>query len=87
MPTRYSGHLLSLSEIEESNMQNVKIATGLFAFALLTVSSSSYAFKLIKDEEAKLPAAAGGMTTRGITRGPGIKVVSPDLSAGPEARL
>jgi hypothetical protein len=23
------------------------------------------------------------MTTRGITRGPGIKVVSPDLSAGP----
>ena len=65
------------------SVRNVKIVSGLFAVALLSISSSSYAFKLIMDDEAKLPAAAGSMTTRGITRGPGIKVVSPDLSAGP----
>lgn len=36
---------------------------------------------LIKPDEAKLPAAAGGLATRGITRGPAIKQVSPDPSA------
>lgn len=61
-----------------------KIAASLFAFGLLAVSGSSHAFKLIKDDEAKLPpAATGALMTRGITRGPGIKVVSPDLSGGP----
>lgn len=66
------------------NARNVRIAASLIAFGLLTVSGSSHAFKLIKDDEAKLPSAtAGTLTTRGITRGPGIKLVSPDISAGP----
>jgi len=57
--------------------------TTLAACAFLVSSPSSQAFKLITDEEAHLPAASGALTTRGITRGPGVKVVSPDLAAGP----
>ena len=60
----------------------MKVSAALFALGLLSVSASSHAFKLINDEEAKLPAAAAGLTTRGITRGPGIRVVSPDQAAG-----
>lgn len=49
--------------------------------ALLSLSGNALAVSLIKDAEAKLPAAtAGGLATRGITRGPGIKQVSPDSS-------
>ncbi len=47
----------------------------------LLISFSAQAFTLIKAEEAKLPAAAGALNTRGITRGPAIKVLTPDLSA------
>lgn len=39
------------------------------------------AVTLIKADEAKLPPAAGIMATRGITRGPAIKVLTPDLSS------
>lgn len=56
-----------------------------FAFfaVLLGVAAPGHAFKLISDEEARLPSATGGLVTRGITRGPSIKMVSPDVSAGP----
>ena len=47
----------------------------------LLISFSTHAFTLIKAEEAKLPAAAGALNTRGISRGPAIKVLTPDLSA------
>lgn len=47
---------------------------------LLALSGNALAVSLIKDAEAKLPAAAGGLATRGITRGPGIKQLSPDPS-------
>jgi hypothetical protein len=60
----------------------MKVHAALLALGLLSVSASSHAFKLIKDDEAKLPAATGSLTTRGITRGPGIRVLSPDPSAG-----
>ena len=40
---------------------------------------------LVTPQEAKLPAAGGALTTRGIARGPGIKVVSPDV-AGPDIK-
>lgn len=40
-----------------------------------------YAAPLITAKEAKLPDAAGGLNTRGISRGPGIKVVSPEAGA------
>jgi hypothetical protein len=37
--------------------------------------------ELISLKEAKLPEASGSLKTRGITRGPAIKVSSPDLTA------
>ncbi|QEL64598.1 hypothetical protein OTERR_11220 [Oryzomicrobium terrae] len=49
---------------------------------LLACSASAFAVTLIKEDEARLPAAAGGLTTRGITRGPGVKLLSPDPAAG-----
>ena len=49
--------------------------------ALLALSGNALAVSLIKDAEAKLPAAnTSGLATRGITRGPGIKQLSPDPS-------
>ncbi len=36
---------------------------------------------LITAKEAKLPEASGELKTRGIARGPGIKVISPDVTA------
>lgn len=61
----------------------MKITALLLAIGLVAASGSSQAFQLIKAEEAKLPAAPEGFTTRGITRGPGIRVLSPDLATGP----
>jgi hypothetical protein len=40
-----------------------------------------YSAELISPKEAKLPEANGSLKTRGISRGPAIKVNSPDLSA------
>lgn len=59
--------------------------TSFFAtMALLgLLSGPAAAVTLIKDEEARLPAAVGGLVTRGITRGPGVKMLSPDPAAGP----
>lgn len=58
--------------------------TSVFAtMALLgLISGPAAAVTLIKDEEARLPAPAGGLVTRGITRGPGVKMLSPDPAAG-----
>lgn len=50
-------------------------------FAAVVFSSGVAAATLISDAEAKLPAPAKVVATRAITRGPGIKVVSPDASA------
>lgn len=47
----------------------------------LCCALSAQAVTLIKADEAKLPAAAGALNTRGITRGPAIKVLTPDLSS------
>lgn len=47
-------------------------------FVGVTGVSLAAGVALIKPDEAKLPAAAGGLATRGITRGPSIKMVSPD---------
>lgn len=46
----------------------------------LLLALSAEAVVLIKAEEAKLPAGAGVLATRGITRGPAIKVLTPDLA-------
>lgn len=54
----------------------------LAAAAVLLLAQPAHAFSLIKEEEAKLPAAAGIPATRAITRGPGIKQIAPDATAG-----
>lgn len=59
----------------------MKTASWILAICLSSITVSSHAFKLISEDEAKLPPAAS-LNTRGITRGPGIKMVSPDPAAG-----
>lgn len=55
----------------------------LFALTLcgLLVSSPAWSVTLIKSEEAKLPPASGTLATRGISRGPGIKILAPQPGA------
>lgn len=54
------------------------------AASLLLFSTAvfSQTVQLIKDDEAKLPAAAAKPASRAITRGPGVKLVSPDSVSG-----
>jgi hypothetical protein len=61
----------------------MKSSVRIFAagLALGLMSLSAQAVTLIKEEEARLPAPAGSLTTRGITRGPGVKLLSPDPAA------
>lgn len=47
------------------------------AMALACSLATAQATPLITPTEAALPAASGAMATRGITRGPAIKQVSP----------
>ena len=51
------------------------------AATTLLVSLNLPAVELITSKEAQLPAASGALNTRGIARGPGIKIVSPDPTA------
>lgn len=56
------------------------LAVGLFS---LILAGSANAQVLITEQEAALPAAADtGLTFRGVTRGPRIKLVSPAPGAG-----
>jgi len=45
--------------------------------AILLTSTSAWSVTLIKNDEAKQAPASGTMNTRGISRGPGIKLISP----------
>lgn len=55
-----------------------------FAGVLLFLHGTAFAATtLITPEEAALPAAAGESLTRGISRGPGVKLVSPSADFGP----
>lgn len=42
------------------------------------LSIDAFAGQIITDREASLPTPKGELKTRGISRGPGIKIVSPD---------
>lgn len=54
-----------------------------FAGVFLFLHATAYAATLITPDEAALPAAPGEALTRGISRGPGVKLVSPDAELGP----
>lgn len=51
------------------------------ALSACLLSSPGWAFTLIKADEARLPPAAGVLATRGISRGPGVKLVSPEAGS------
>ena len=50
----------------------------LFAASLLTFAQLGFTAPLISAKEAALPPAAGALATRGISRGPTIKLASPE---------
>ena len=54
------------------------VATGSF---LACNAAAAQSVQLIKDDEAKLPASTA-LATRAITRGPGVKLVSPETVPG-----
>lgn len=56
-------------------IRSLLISAFLWAAATLAQAQT---LQLITPDEARLPDATGTVLTRGITRGPGIKVVSPD---------
>ncbi len=49
--------------------------------SFVVASVTACAAPLITPKEAQMPAASGELKTRGIARGPGIKVISPDVTA------
>ncbi len=54
------------------------------AAALISMTANgAFAGTLITEAEAALPAAAGGVTMRGITRGPTIKLMTPGETKSP----
>lgn len=62
------------------------VKTTLFTAAVLALSAAfaaADAGTLITDAEAGLPAAAAGVTMRGITRGPSVKLVNPAETKSP----
>lgn len=54
-----------------------------FAGYFLLLQGTAFAATLITPEEAALPAASGESLTRGISRGPGVELVSPSPDFGP----
>ena len=56
----------------------MKFTKVLFASLVLTASQLAISAPLISAKEAALPPAAGGLATRGISRGPAIKLASPE---------
>ena len=56
----------------------MKLIQILFASGVLIVSQLAIAAPLITAKEAAMPPAAGTLATRGISRGPAIKLASPE---------
>lgn len=61
------------------NRRTLCVIVGMF----LSFQGKAFADQLITAEEAALPAAAPSLTTRGISRGPGVKLLSP----GPDSTV
>ena len=62
-------------------MLNKKQILCVVAAVFAATATMVAAAPLITAKEAQMPAASGELKTRGIARGPGIKVVSPDVTA------
>ena len=60
-----------------------KHSLSVFAGVFLFLQGAAFAATLITTEEAALPAAPGEALTRGISRGPGVKLLSPNADLGP----
>jgi hypothetical protein len=56
----------------------MKFTKVLFASFILITSQLAISAPLISAKEAALPAASGALATRGISRGPAIKLASPE---------
>ena len=56
----------------------MKLTHVLFAASLVASTQLSLAASLISAKEAALPPAAGVLATRGISRGPSVKMASPE---------
>ena len=52
------------------------------AFTFPTGAAQAQALQLVTADEAKLPASAATPGTRAITRGPGVKLVTPESVSG-----
>lgn len=59
-----------------------KYSLSVFAGLIFCAQEAAFAEQLITAEEAALPAASTGLLTRGISRGPGVKLVSPSADLG-----
>ena len=57
------------------------LAATLFSLAPFSTATLAQGIQLVTPDEATLPNATGQITSRGVTRGPGIKQVSPDPAA------
>jgi len=56
----------------------MKLSHILLVVTLVVSAQASIAATLISAKEAALPSAAGALATRGISRGPAIKLASPE---------
>ena len=56
----------------------MKVIYKTLAIVSLYVPLVAYSAPLISAQEAALPAASGSLATRGISRGPGVKLASPE---------
>ena len=56
----------------------MKLSHILLATTLITSAHLGLAASLISPKEAALPPAAGTLATRGISRGPAVKLASPE---------
>ena len=61
----------------------MKIRYAILLMLFFAFGASAQSVQLIKDDEAKLPVQSVKSMTRAITRGPGIKLLSPETVTAP----
>ena len=61
----------------------MRIRYAILLMLFFAFGASAQSVQLIKDDEAKLPVQSVKSMTRAITRGPGIKLLSPETVTAP----